>query len=49
MYDWLMKVANKTYTSWKAKLHKFFKHYKGEKAPKEFVLGGRMDEWNWLN
>ncbi|KAL6184385.1 hypothetical protein ACLB2K_045787 [Fragaria x ananassa] len=36
------------YTSWKAKLHKFFKHYKGEKAPKEFVQGGRMDEWNWL-
>ncbi|KAL6126756.1 hypothetical protein ACLB2K_074801 [Fragaria x ananassa] len=48
MYDWLMKVVNKTYTSWKAKLHKFFKHYKEEKALKEFVLGGRMDEWNWL-
>ncbi|KAL6192108.1 hypothetical protein ACLB2K_038495 [Fragaria x ananassa] len=48
MYDWLMKVANKTYTSWKAKLHKFFKHYKGENVPKEFVQGGRMDEWNWL-
>nr|XP_011467119.1 PREDICTED: uncharacterized protein LOC105352259 [Fragaria vesca subsp. vesca] len=48
MYDWLMKVANKAYTSWKGKLHKFFKHYKGEKAPKEFVQGGRMDEWNWL-
>ncbi|KAL6190692.1 hypothetical protein ACLB2K_037086 [Fragaria x ananassa] len=48
MYDWLMKVANKTSTSWKAKLHKFFKHYKGENAPKEFVQGGRMNEWNWL-
>ncbi|KAL6228459.1 hypothetical protein ACLB2K_002409 [Fragaria x ananassa] len=48
MYDWLMKVANKAYTSWKGKLHKFFKHYKGEKAPKEFVQGRRMDEWNWL-
>ncbi|KAL6176920.1 hypothetical protein ACLB2K_053552 [Fragaria x ananassa] len=48
MYDWLMKVVNKTYTSWKAKLHMFFKHYKGEKVPKEFVQRGRIDEWNWL-
>nr|XP_011462916.1 PREDICTED: uncharacterized protein LOC101306718 [Fragaria vesca subsp. vesca]XP_011462917.1 PREDICTED: uncharacterized protein LOC101306718 [Fragaria vesca subsp. vesca]XP_011462918.1 PREDICTED: uncharacterized protein LOC101306718 [Fragaria vesca subsp. vesca] len=34
MYDWLMKVVNKTYTSWKAKLTSFLSITKGKRLRK---------------